>query len=69
MSRDWEKNPPKNREDAFELAEHLAQSACDCVARLYGEANRPHTERRSKSVVVVWPDGMITNEIELEMIQ
>ena len=67
MARDWKTHPPKNRDDAFAFAEHLAQGACDEVFTTTGE--RPRVERRASSVVVVWPDGEVTNEIEIEMMQ
>lgn len=58
---------PKTKEEAFRLCEEWAQGACDMMFEVTGE--RPHTERRESSVVVVWPDGEVTNEIEIEMLQ
>lgn len=58
---------PKTREEAFLLAENIAKGACDVIARKTGE--RPHTERRGDTVVVVWPDGEVTNEITVEYMQ
>lgn len=65
--RDWEKQPPRTIEEALQFAEHLAEEACDNVFAESGE--RPHPERRGSSVFVVWPDGEVTNEIEVEAIQ
>lgn len=58
---------PKTIEEAFELAEQLAQEACDKAFTATGEL--PHPERRGNSVFVVWPDGEVTNEIEVFSIQ
>lgn len=66
-NRDWRANPPKTLEDSFQIAEEWAQGACDEIFAATGE--RPHVERRAASVVVVWPDGEVTNEIEVEAMQ
>jgi hypothetical protein len=61
--RDWRKNPPTNLEEAAQLAMQIAQSACDEFKR-FGDP--PHPERRGNTVVVVWPDGEVTNQIDVE---
>lgn len=66
-ARDWKEHPPATREEAFQFMEWLAQGACDAAHARTGV--RPHHERRASSVVIVWPDGEITNELELETMQ
>lgn len=66
-NRDWQRNPPKTLEEGFQFAEHLAQQTFDEIERHFGE--RPHTERRDNTVIVVWPDGEITNQIEVSYVQ
>ncbi len=65
--RDWKRNPPKNREEGFALAFDLAQSACDGVRRKLGYGPRP--VRTETGYDIVWPDGEVTNCIDVEMIQ
>jgi len=65
--RDWNKQPPESMEDAFQLAEALANEALEQAMPIVGM--RGWTERREKSVVVVWEDGEITNELELDWVQ
>jgi len=66
-TRDWAKQPPASLEEAFQLAEHLANGACESIFQATGE--RPQTERRGMAVVVVWPDGEATNMIEVSYAQ
>lgn len=65
--RDWGKQPPTTLEEAFQFAENLAESACAEIERALGE--RPRHERRDSSVVIIWPDGEVTNEIEVFYVQ
>ena len=67
MSRDWKKEPPETLEDGFQLAEQIAGDACEAIKKKTGEAVRH--ERRGNSIVIIWPDGEITNRIEVELIQ
>lgn len=65
--RDGVLRAPSTLEEAFQAATNLAQMACDEIFATTGE--RPHVERRAKSIVIVWPDGEVTNEIEVEQLQ
>jgi len=65
--RDWNENPPETVEDALEFAKMIAQEACDSTYAATGE--RPHYKVKGNSIFIVWPDGMITNEIEIGMLQ
>ncbi|MCC7061048.1 MAG: hypothetical protein IT508_12530 [Burkholderiaceae bacterium] len=66
-ARNWKEHPPTTREETFQFMEWLAQCACDHAFAVTGQL--PHHERRASSVVIVWPDGEITNELELETMQ
>lgn len=57
---------PKSLEEAYALAESLAQEACDEAFRVFGE--RPHVERRTGYLVIVWPDGRQTHRIEVDYV-
>ena len=67
VGRDWASNPPTTMEEAFQLCEELANKALDRVAPIAGM--RGWTERRQNSVVVVWEDGEVTNELEINWLQ
>jgi hypothetical protein len=67
MDQDWAKQPPRTLEEALQFAEQVAEEACDNAFAVTGE--RPHPERRGCSVFIVWPDGAVTNEIQVEAMQ
>lgn len=54
-------------EEVFEIAWKIAEESCGAAFEATGQ--RPHPERRGSSIFIVWPDGEITNEIEVERIQ
>lgn len=41
--------------------------ACDHAFQQSGQ--RPHVEQRGNSLVIMWPDGEETNQIDVERIQ
>ena len=67
MRRDWGKEPPETLEEGFELAESIASEACEALKKKTGRVVRH--ERRGNSVVIIWPDGEVTNRIQVELIQ
>jgi hypothetical protein len=58
---------PSIIEQGIELAKQLAQKACDMCFEECGE--RPHWEVYGNKIFIVWPDGEITNEIDVSVMQ
>jgi hypothetical protein len=52
-----------NLEEAKKLGREILEKVCDDVFKLTGE--RPHIEDRGERMVIVWPDGEETNELEI----
>ena len=67
MRRDWGKEPPETLEEGFQLTESIAGDVCEAMRKKTGLAIRH--ERRGNSIVFIWPDGEVTNEITVESIQ
>ena len=59
--------PLKTMEEAIALARGWAEHACEQAFIETGE--RPHVEQRGNTLVIVWPDGEETNQIEVEYLQ
>ncbi len=61
--RDWKTNPPQTMRDAALLAAEMARSACDHGFAMTGQ--RPIAIKHGRKIVIVWPDGEVTNEIQI----
>lgn len=57
----------KTFEEALDFAKQLADESCDYAFQITGE--RPHYVQRGNSLIIVWPDGEETNEIEVSWVQ
>lgn len=52
-----------NIEEAKKLGREILKRVCDDAFNLTGEC--PHVEDRGEKMVIVWPDGEETNELEI----
>ena len=64
--RNWKKMPPETTADYWDLLRDCAEETCDLCFEAVGE--RPHTEETNDSILIVWPDGQITNEFKITQI-
>ena len=51
-------------EEAKKLGRRILELACNDAFKMTGE--RPHVEDRGDRLVVVWPDGEVTNEMTIQ---
>jgi hypothetical protein len=72
MNKDCDRAPVERTvrltiSQAMDKAKEIAQGACNDVFAQTGV--RPHYEVYGNRVLIVWPDGEVTNEIEVSSLQ
>ena len=53
-----------NIAEARKIGRKILEQVCDDALEMTGE--HPHIEEQGNRMIIVWPDGEVTNELEIQ---